>query len=265
VAVTWIVEPSSSASSGEQTPIGVDIGEAALATVCHRDERGTPTTPNIWSDESRKVRHLRKTYFTATHRLQRREADRLAEEYGDELWARIDHIIDTVSSEVVSHAQTVENPVLVLEDLQHIRESMDYGKFMNRRLHGWAFAKLHAQITYKAAEHGIPVETVNPAYTSKTCHACVEQGSRPRQGTFTCTNASCWVSEYQADINAALNIADRYDPAGESQPRTCSNSSEKVAGDDSGGDGACLTGPQDTLADTESSTQSDTALRGRGR
>jgi len=178
------------------------------------------------------------------------------------LWARIDHLIDKVSSNVVAHAQTVENPVLVLEDLQHLRDNMDYGRFMNRRLHGWAFAKLHAQIEYKAAERGIPVDTVEPAYTSKTCHACGKEGYRPRQGTFTCTNDSCWVSEYQADINAALNIADRYDPAGESQPRTRSDSSEKAAGDDSGGDGACLTGPQDTLADTESSNQSNTGTAG---
>lgn len=167
-----------------------------------------------------------------------------------------------MSSNVVAHAQTVENPVLVLEDLQHLRDNMDYGRFMNRRLHGWAFAKLHAQIEYKAAERGIPVDTVEPAYTSKTCHACGKEGYRPRQGTFTCTNDSCWVSEYQADINAALNIADRYDPAGESQPRTRSDSSEKAAGDDSGGDGACLTGPQDTLADTESSNQSNTGTAG---
>ena len=262
MSVTREVEQPSSVSAEEQTPVGVDIGEAALATVCHRDERGTPTTPNIWSDESREVRNLRKTYFTATHRLQQREAERLDEEYGDELWARIDHLIDKVSQEVVAHVQAVENPVLVLEDLQHLREEMDYGRFMNRRLHGWAFAKLHAQIQYKAAERGIPVDTVEPAYTSKTCHACGEEGYRPRQGTFKCTNDECWVSEYQADINAALNIAERYDPAGESQPQTRSDSSEKVAGDDSSGDGACLTGPQDSLADTESSNQSKSGTAG---
>jgi len=80
MSVTRAVKQSSSESTEERTPIGVDIGEAALATVCHRDERGTPTTPNIWSVESREVRHLRKTYFTATRRLQRREADHLDEE-----------------------------------------------------------------------------------------------------------------------------------------------------------------------------------------
>ena len=27
------------------TPVGVDIGETALATVCYRDERDSPATP----------------------------------------------------------------------------------------------------------------------------------------------------------------------------------------------------------------------------
>jgi IS605 OrfB family transposase len=239
---------SARASADERTPVGVDIGDAALCTVCHRDERGIPTTPELWADDGSEVRRLRKTYFTATRRLQRRGSDRIAEEYGDALWGRIDHILHRVSREVVEYAAAIDTPVLVLEDLTHIRESMDYGEWMNRRLHGWGFAKLHAQIRYKAAERGIPVETVNPHDTSTECHACGEAGHRPEQATFRCSNADCWVSEYQADVNAALNIADRYS-TGESQPRTSPTTDEKAAGDDSGGDGACLTAPQDTRAE----------------
>jgi Putative transposase DNA-binding domain len=88
------------------------------------------------------------------------------------------------------------------EDLTHIQENMDYGAFMNRRLHGWGFANLHAQIRYKTAENGIRVETVDPAYTSKTCHCWGEQGYRPKQATFKYSTPECWVSEYQADVNA---------------------------------------------------------------
>jgi IS605 OrfB family transposase len=225
-----------------ETPIGVDIGEASLITVCHRDERGSPTAPNLWNDEGKTVRRLRETYFTATRRLQRRGSDRIAESYGDELWRHIDHILHTVTSKVIAYADQLENPVLVLEDLTYLRENMDYGTFMNRRLYGWGFAKMHAQIRYKALEKGIRVETVNPAYTSKTCHCCGEQGYRPKQATFTCTNDECLVSEYQADINAALNIADRY-LSGESHPR------EHTDDDDSAEDGESLTAPQDSHAD----------------
>jgi putative transposase len=113
---------------------------------------------------------------------------------------------------------------------------------------GGGFAKLHAQIRYKAKERGIPLEEapiptpdVNPAYTSQTCHACGERGTRPDQATFRCMNPECWVSEYQADMNAALNIADRYSySSGESRSRGHTD------GDDPAGDGARLTAPQDT-------------------
>ena len=256
ISVTQTVAPRS-ASATERTPVGVDIGAAALATVCHRDERGTPATPNIFSDEGSEVRNLRKTYFTATRRLHQRGSDRIAADYAKQLWRRIDDILHRVSRQVVKYAQRVENPLLVLEDLTQIRDSIDYGTFMNRRLHSWAFAKLHAQIQYKAKEQGIPVETVDPRNTSKKCHACETVGTRPDQGTFRCTASDCWVSTYQADLNAALRIADKYDRCGESQDRI--QPTQKVSANDSAADGASLAEPQDNSADSETSIPSSTA------
>ncbi len=113
---------------------------------------------------------------------------------------------------------------------------MDYGAFMKRRLHGWAFAKIHAPIRYKAAEKGIRVETVNPAYTSKTCHCCGEQGYPPKQAMFKCSNPECWVSTYQADVNAALTIANRY-LSGENHSR------EHTSADDSAEEGGMFDHP----------------------
>jgi len=149
------------------TPIGVDIGETALATVCHLDERGfkrtegsrthrestvheTPTAPKIFSREGSKVRQLREEYFTTSKRLQGRGSEKLLEGRGDEIWRRIDDIVHTVTRRVVEYAEEFEDGVLVLEDLTYLRENMDYGAYMNRRLHGWAYAQIHAQIRYKA-------------------------------------------------------------------------------------------------------------------
>ncbi|MFB6284293.1 MAG: RNA-guided endonuclease InsQ/TnpB family protein [Halobacteria archaeon] len=223
--------------SGSVTPVGVDIGETALATVCHLDECGSPTTPKIYSEEGSKVRELREKYFSISKRLQERGSKKLVKEIGDKIWRQIDDIIHTVTRRVVEYADEIDNPVVVLENLTYIRENMDYGNYMNRRLHGWAFAKIHSQITYKAREKGIPVRTVNPRGTSKNCHVCGETGYRPYQATFQCTNKDCWVSEYQADINGATNIAKRY-LHGE-------NSQQKSSCNDSVEDGAELTQPQD--------------------
>ncbi|EMA11723.1 RNA-guided endonuclease InsQ/TnpB family protein [Haloarcula marismortui] len=250
ITVTRDVEDQSEASADERTPIGVDIGEASLVTVCHRDGSGSPVRPRLWADDGKAVRRLRKTYFTAKRRLQKRGSERITESYADALWDQINDVFHRVTREVVEYAESVENPVLVLEDLTYIRENMDYGEYMNRRLHGWGFAKLHAQIRYKAAEKGVPVETVNPRNTSKACHACGEHGYRPRQATFRCSNGGCWVGEYQADVNGAINIADRY-RSGESHRRSDRSSRQKAGDDDSATDGASLTGSQDSHADAE--------------
>ena len=250
ITATRDVEDQSAASADERTPIGVDIGEASLVTVCHRDDSDSPVRPRLWADDGKAVRRLRKTYFTVTRRLQKRGSERIAASYGDALWDQIDDRFHRVTREVVEYAESVENPVVVLEDLTYIRENMDYGAYMNRRLHGWGFAKLHAQIRYKAAEKGIPVETVNPRNTSKACHACGEHGYRPRQATFRCSNDGCWVGEYQADVNGAINIADRY-RSGESHHQSDRTSRQKAGDDDSATDGASLTGPQDSQADAE--------------
>ena len=250
ITATRDVEEQSEASADERAPIGVDIGEASLVTVCHRDESGSPARPRLWADDGKAVRRLRKTYFTAKQRLQQRGSERIADSFGDALWDQIDDVFHRVTREVVAYAESVENPVLVLEDLTYIRENMDYGAYMNRRLHGWGFAKLYAQIRYKAAEEAIPVATVNPRNTSKACHACGEHGSRPRQATFRCSNDGCWVGEYQADVNGAINIADRY-RSGESHRRSDRASRQKAGDDDSATDGASLTGPQDSQADAE--------------
>ena len=250
VTATRDVVDKSETSADERTPIGVDIGETSLVTVCHRDGSGSPVRPRLWADDGKAVRRLRKTHFTAKRRLQKRGSERIADSFGDALWDQIDDVYHRVTREVVEYAESVENPVLVLEDLTYIRENMDYGEYMNRRLHGWGFATLHAQIRYKAAEKGIPVETVNPRNTSKACHACGEHGHRPRQATFRCLNDDCWLGEYQADVNGAINIADRY-RSGESHRRSDRRSRQKAGDDDSATDGASLTGPQDSQADAE--------------
>ena len=93
---------------------------------------------------------------TTLRRLQSRDA---AEWRVDE---RVDHsqnaltdIVEKASRRAVEYAESFENPVIVLEDLSYIRERLNYGKFINRRLHSWAFARLQGRIEDKATEAGI--------------------------------------------------------------------------------------------------------------
>jgi len=202
--------------------------------------------------DGRRARHLRKEMHTTLKRLQERDA---AEWRVDELFTHYQNaltdIVEKASRRAVEYAQQFDDPVIVLEDLTYIRESLDYGKWMNRRLHAWAFARLQGRIEDKAFNAGIPVEYVNAAYTSQTCHACGHVGHRDGD-EFRCANEDCWVTEYHADLNAAANIAGRLDPWGESLPW-------KPAGDDSPRDGsACdsTTGHREASRESRQTTLS---------
>jgi len=200
----------------DPTRIGFDIGESKLLTGC-ACQNDTPTQPYIY--DGGRSRALRKEMYTTLKRLQERDAEQWrVDERFDHYQNALTDIVEKASREAVEYAESFEDPVIVLEDLSYIRENLDYGKYMNRRLHSWAFARITDRIEDKALEAGVPVEFVNPRYTSQTCHACGHIGRRGSQAEFTCTNVECWVTEYQADINAAANIAGRIDPWGESVP-----------------------------------------------
>jgi putative transposase len=179
----------------DPTPVGFDVGESSLLVGC-AVEQGAPVDP-LFVDGGR-ARHLRKEMHTTLKRLQERGA---AEWRVDERFTHYQHaltdIVEKASREAVEYARQFEDPVIVLEDLTYIRESLAYGKWMNRRLHAWAFARLQGRIEDKALEAGVPVEYVTAAYTSQTCHACGHVGHRDGD-EFRCTNEGCWVTEYHA-------------------------------------------------------------------
>ncbi|WP_225336099.1 RNA-guided endonuclease TnpB family protein [Halomicrobium urmianum] len=206
-------EPDYEPTDEDVTPVGFDIGEAHLLAGC-ACEQDTPTDPLLINGG--RARHLRKEMYTTLKRLQEREAAewRIDDRF-DHYQNTLTDIIEKASRQAIEYACRFEKPVIVLEDLSDIREDLDYGEWMNRRLHAWAFARLQHRIEDKAREAGIPVEYIRPEYTSQTCHECGHVGYR-NGDEFRCQNDECWVSEYHADINAAVNIADRHDPWGES-------------------------------------------------
>ena len=171
----------------DPTPVGFDIGESKLLAGC-ACQADTPTQP-MMADGSR-ARHLRKEMFTTLRRLQQRDADwRIDERFGHYQNALTD-IVEKASRLAVEYARSFENPIIVLEDLSFIRERLDYGKYMNRRLHSWAFARLAGRVEDKARDAGIPVRFVNPAYTSQRATPAATSdivADKPRSGVQTTT------------------------------------------------------------------------------
>src|SRR5262249_26154943 len=94
-----------------------------------------------------------------------------------------------------------------LEDLKGIRSRIEDTASRKFRwtFGNWAFAHLRSCIEYKALRAGVPVDFVDPKYTSQTCSRCqhCEKANRRSQAKFSCRKCG-YVAN--ADYNAACTI-----------------------------------------------------------
>ncbi len=179
--------------------LGVDLGIVNLAT----DSEG-----ETFSGEA--IEKARKRYHALRQRLQKRgtiSAKRhLKKLSGREARFRknSNHVI---SKRIVQKAQQ-NHQAFAIEELRHIRKRTERTvKRSQRSKHSsWAFFQLRFFLSYKAALAGIPLHTVNPRYTSRTCSqcGCCEKANRKSQAEFECKRCGF---RCNADINAAINIS----------------------------------------------------------
>ncbi len=79
-----------------------------------------------------------------------------------------------------------------------------------RALSRWTYGRMMCYFREECVKQGIPVETVDERWSSRTCHRC---GSRHTE-RITQSVFHCWDCEliYNADYNAAINIGSRFLP-----------------------------------------------------
>ena len=118
------------------------------------------------------------------------------------------------SREVVNFAIQTHAATIHMEDLSGFGKDNDGNADEKKEfvLRNWSYYELQSMIEYKAAKYGIKVEKIRPAYTSKTCSWCGQQGDR-KSTTFICENPDCkhYGESIHADYNAARNIANSND------------------------------------------------------
>lgn len=109
-----------------------------------------------------------------------------------------------ISKKIVQVAKDT-NRGIAIEDLTGIRKGMTVRKKQRAKHHSWGFYQLRQFIEYKAKRNGIPVVSVDPRNTSRTCSECghCENANRRTQSEFVCRG--CGHVE-NADRNAAKNI-----------------------------------------------------------
>lgn len=111
----------------------------------------------------------------------------------------------SISAAIIREAKQL-NAAIAIEDLTGIRDRTNQqprNKAERRRSNSWAFYQLRQFLEYKGIRDGIEVVTINPRYTSQTCHQCLHIGLRTDK-RFKCGNCG-WHGD--ADLNGALNIA----------------------------------------------------------
>lgn len=111
-----------------------------------------------------------------------------------------------ITSRFVSACKAKKAETIVIGDIKHIRQSIQYGKKANQKLHQWAFSKMREMITYKAKALGIYVDTQDEAYTSQTCPSCGHR-KKPSRRTYHCSECG-WRGH--RDVVGASNILTKY-------------------------------------------------------
>lgn len=117
------------------------------------------------------------------------------------------YVNHTISKRIVAKAKGTGRGI-ALEDLRGIRDRVTVKKSQRAMISGWAFFQLRSFVDYKARLAGVPVVTVDPRDTSRTCPRCthVDRANRRSQSEFCCK--SCGFTGH-ADHVGAINIARR--------------------------------------------------------
>jgi putative transposase len=179
--------------------LGVDLGIINLAT---------DSTGETFSGHA--VEQNRQRHHDLRQRLQRR-GTKSAKRHLKKLSGRetrfrknTNHVI----SKHLVHKAKANKQGIAIEDLRHIRTRTEarLRKSQRARHSSWSFWQLRFFLEYKAALQGVPLHTVDPRNTSRTCHVCkhCEKANRKSQALFVCKN--CGHTD-NADRNAAINIS----------------------------------------------------------
>ncbi len=195
------------AAEDAESVIAIDINERNITTTV-LDRESRETLAQLILDYGQ-VKQKRQRYYDIKRRCQEHDKHSVVHNIGSHVENFTEWTLHRLSKVIEHYVQWFSKPVVVFESLEGIRNDMDYGSYMKRRLHKLPFHEFERQVTYKTHRHGAPVEHVDSVYNSQRCACCGELGSRNR-GRFTCKNDACDLKQDHSDRNASVNAAVRW-------------------------------------------------------
>lgn len=193
VFVSCSVEPK------ETTPasawIGVDLNATGHCAVV-----GNPQTGKVLK-LGKRAAHIRSKARAMRRRLQKQGKLRRLKAHRNKEQRRLRDLDHKISKAIVAEAARSGSGIR-MEDLSGIRKTTKQANTFKGALHSWSFSQLQTFVAYKAKLHGVPVEKIDPSYTSQ---------ADSRTGLLGTRTGKCFVSPSgrveNADANAAFNIA----------------------------------------------------------
>jgi len=189
-----------------ETVIAIDRGERnlAVAVAISKNNPDKPMKGQFWKGEE--VKRVRGLYNHIRRKLQEKKLLKKVKELKGRERCKVNQQLHIIANQIVAYAKQFPKPVIVMENLNGIRDNFKKSKKLNRRFHNLPFRKLQAIIEYKALLKGIEVKYLTKKETrntSKTCHRCGHV-AQVKGREFRCPK--CGLT-YNRDLNACINIA----------------------------------------------------------
>lgn len=185
--------------------LGIDTNEKNLTCADTNENISHYNTTSIFVIKQR-YKNIRAEIANKTQN-DNRVKTRLLSKYGKREKNRVIQRIHKISRQIVDHAKS-NSLGINMEKLTNIRrmyrKGNGQGTSFRFRLNSWSFREFQRQIEYKAIWDGVPVNFINPRFTSRNCSKCNSHLEELENRKMLCT--SCGIT-WDRDENAAINIA----------------------------------------------------------
>ena len=208
----WFLLVTVDMPDGTEVPaadfIGVDLGVANIATDGDAEQYSGDKIERIRRTYANRRKSLDQAAAASKRNGNRPKQIRRAKCRQEQKESRFRRDVNhCISKQLVAKAKGTGRGI-ALEDLKGIRDRTQFRKPQRARISGWAFFQLRSFIEYKSKLAGVPVVTVDPRNTSRTCPECghSEKSNRKGQSEFECR--ACGHRSH-ADLVGARNIGSR--------------------------------------------------------